>query len=383
MRFGIVTPRFLASEGQGRVNLEIVAEALRRGHQVTLFSEGIEPELLGQAGVLPILLRPPAWLPTRFVRDQLLALRSRAALHDPRNRCDALLANGFVTWMPADVNAVHFVHGAWANSRYHPWQLKRDARSLYARAYNGLNARLEKLSFRAAGRVVAVSESVRQDLVRVGVARERICTITNGVDTAEFHPGPAERARFGLPDGVPTALFAGDLRTPRKNLDTVLRSLRDVPSLHLAVAGRHAGTPYAGMAQELGVADRVHFIGFQRDMPALMRSVDLLVFPSRYEACSLVLLEALASGIPVVTAKSAGGSELVRPEVGVVLRDSEDHAALAAALRGLVDNGAHRQAMGQQARVLAERHSWPDMARQYIDILSEMALRRRAMATAA
>ncbi len=380
MKLGIVTPRLLHNEGQGRVNLEIAAEALRQGHEVVVFSENAESAMIGRPGMHPVLLRPPAWLPTRFVRDQLLAVRSYAALRNAHGGCDALLANGFVTWAPCDVNAVHFVHGSWVRSRYHPWQLRRDARSLYARAYNGLNAALEIAAFRRSERVVAVSESVRRDLLRLGVPAARVSTITNGVNTAEFRPGPAERARFGLPEGVPVALFAGDLRTPRKNLDTVLASLPHVPGLHLAVAGRHEGTPYPALAHTHGVAGRVHFIGFQRDMPALMRSTDMLVFPSRYEACSLVLLEALASGLPVVTAESAGGAELVAPEAGVVLADSESQTALAAALRDLTDYPDRRRAMGRAGRALAERHSWPSMARRYLDLLQEAALARRAAA---
>ena len=144
-----------------------------------------------------------------------------------------------------------------------------------------------------------------------------------------------------------------------------------VPDLHLAVAGREAGTPYPKLVQTLGIADRVHFLGFRRDMPALMRTADLFVFPSRYEACSLVLLEALASGVPVVTGRSAGGSELIGPEVGIVLQDCNDVQALAATLRSLVEDDHRRQAMGHHARALAERHSWATMARRYVDFLVE------------
>jgi glycosyltransferase involved in cell wall biosynthesis len=176
---------------------------------------------------------------------------------------------------------------------------------------------------------------------------------------------------------MPIALFAGDLRTPRKNLDTVLRALPMVPGLHLAVAGHHRGTPYPNLAQSLSVADRVHFIGFQRDMPGLLRCADLFVFPSRYEACSLVLLEALASGVPVVTARSAGGSELIDPDVGLVLDDSEDHIALATTLRRLTQDNQGRRTMARRARALAKHHTWQVMAGQYIDLLQDSAQTRR------
>jgi glycosyltransferase involved in cell wall biosynthesis len=77
----------------------------------------------------------------------------------------------------------------------------------------------------------------------------------------------------------------------------------------------------------------------------------------------------LASGTPVITAASAGGAEIVEPEAGIVLGDSEDVAALAAALRSLFDHPARRAAMRQAARKIAERHGWQAMAGKYLAVL--------------
>jgi glycosyltransferase involved in cell wall biosynthesis len=379
MRIGIVTRRVGRNDGQGRVNLEIAAEALRQGHTVRLYCEDVDRRML-RAGAAARLAAPLPFVPTRLLRDQVFAWRTRARLAREAGGCDAVLACGFATWASADVNAVHFVHQSWLRSPYHPWRLRHDPHALYARLYTRLNARLERDAFRRAGAIVAVSDKVRRELIEAGVAAARITTIRNGVDAEEFHPGPARRDGFGLPDGVPMALFAGDLNTPRKNLGTVLRALREVPDLHLAVAGRHAGTPWPAMARDLGVAARVHFLGFRTDMPALMRAADLLAFPSRYEACALVLLEALASGLPVITAESAGGAELITPAVGVVLGDSDDVAALAAALRGLLAAPERRRAMAGAARRLAIAHSWPAMAQQYLGLLERAAARRANVA---
>ena len=379
LRIGIVTRRVGFNDGQGRVNLEIAAEALRQGHEVRLYCEHADQRMI-RAGAVADLVLPPPFLPTRMVRDQLFALRTRWRLSGGAGRCDAVLACGFSTWAPADVNAVHFVHRSWLRSPYHPWRLHRSPRSLYTRVFSEVNRHMERSAFGRSGAIVAVSDKVRRELIEAGVPPGRISTIVNGVDAEEFHPGPAGRGPFGLPENVPLALFAGDLKTPRKNLDTVLRALAEVPDLHLAVAGRHEGTPWPAMAHELGVAARVHFLGFQTDMPALMRAVDLFAFPSRYEACSLVLLEALASGLPVVTAESAGGAELIGPGVGVVLANSDDVGALAAALRDLLAAPGRRHAMAAAARQLALAHSWPVMARQYLDLLQRAAARRASVA---
>jgi glycosyltransferase involved in cell wall biosynthesis len=340
MRIGIVTRRVGPNDGQGRVNMEVAREALRQGCGVTLFCESADP-VLQDCGAQVVALPPAAFLPSRLLRDQVFAARSAFALRG----CDAVLANGFATWARSDVNAVHFVHRAWAASPHHPWRQHHTLRSLYARLYAGVNASLERGAFRRASQVVAVSEKLKAELVAGGVPPARITTILNGVDTQEFAPGPADRAALGLPAQVPIALFAGDLRTSRKNLDSVLQALAtSAPALHLAVAGRHDNTGWPAMADRLGLSDRVHFLGFRTDMPAVMRAADFFVFPSRYEACSLVLLEALASGLPVITAISAAMARLAQD------------ASLLAGMR-------------HAARRTALAHGWQAMARRYLALL--------------
>jgi glycosyltransferase involved in cell wall biosynthesis len=376
MRIGIITRSVGFNDGQARVNLEIAAEALRQGHEVRLFSETVDPAIV-QAGAKATVAAALPLVPSRLLKDQICAWRLYRQIGRNHGGCDALLANGFSTWGDTDVNAVHFVHHSWLSSPYHPWRLRRTPRSFYARLYSGLNVSLEQGAFHRTRRVVAVSETIRRELVQAGIDENRITTILAGVDPEEFHPGPAERSRFGLPEGEVIALFAGDLKSERKNLRTVLQSLRGVPKLHLAVAGRHEGTTWPAVATSLGLADRVHFLGFQKDMPALMRSTDLFVFPSRYEPFGLVVLEALASGLPVVTATTTGAADIVTPEVGVVLADSEDVTGLAAALARFVDDGDHRRQLAAAARAYALGFSWQAMARQYINVLEAAAESRR------
>jgi glycosyltransferase involved in cell wall biosynthesis len=384
VRIGIVTQRVGLNDGQGRVNYEIAAEALRRGHKVVLFCEQIEKALADRDDVCSELMASPAWLPTQLLKDQLFAWRSHRRLSlapdtapaEGARACDALLANGFVTWARADVNAVHFVHSSWQQSPHHPWRERRTMTSLYRQLYTQLNSGLERGAFRRSPAIVAVSNKVRQELLQIGVPPSAITTIVNAVDADEFHPGRADRSQFGLPQGPVIGLFAGDLRDSRKNLGTALRAIVSVPNMHLAVAGGHDGTHWQRLGAELGVADRVHFVGFQRNMPELMRAVDLFVFPSRYEPFGLVILEALASGLPVVTAQSAGGAELVTPQVGVVLEDCDDVPGLAQTLQLLESSPERRTAMATAARAVALQHSWPEMAARYVDLLESAANKR-------
>ena len=372
MKLCIVTHKIKKGDGQGRVNYEVAQEAIRRGHQLTLLASEIAPELEDNGQVNWIKIPVKGYF-TEFVRNFIFAHKSADWLRQHRSEIDLVKVNGAINLAAADVNAVHFVHSSWLRSPVHISRNRRDLYGFYQWLFTAFNARWEKQAFQKAQVVVAVSEKVAQELVNIGVPRSRIRVIVNGVDLEEFAPGPSNRQKLGLPENVTLALFAGDIRTPRKNLDTVLHALAKVPDLHLVVVGHTQGSPFPELAASLGLSDRVHFVGFRRDIPEIMQAVDLFVFPSRYEACSLVLLEALSSGLPVITATATGGGELVTPECGIVLSDSDDIDALAVGLMSLVSDIPLMQQMGKAARFVAEQHSWTTMAQTYVDLFEELS----------
>ncbi|WP_341525848.1 glycosyltransferase family 4 protein [Nostoc sp. UHCC 0302] len=372
MKLCIVTHKIKKGDGQGRVNYEVAKEAIRRGHHLTLLASEIAPELENHSQVNWISI-PVQKYPTEFIRNFIFAQKSAEWLRKNRSSIDLVKVNGAITLAAADINAVHFVHSSWLRSPVHISRNRRDLYGLYQWLFTALNARWEKQAFQKTQAVVAVSEKVAQELVNIGVPRSHIRVIVNGVDLQEFTPGVADRQKLGLPENVILALFAGDIRTPRKNLDTVLHALAKVPELNLVVVGNTEGSPFPQMAASLGLNERVHFVEYRRDIAEMMRAVDLFVFPSRYEACSLVLLEALASGLPVVTATATGGAELVTSECGIVLPDSDDIDALAIALSSLVSDRPLMEQMGKAARSVAEQHSWTTMAQTYVDLFEELS----------
>ncbi|SEA82686.1 glycosyltransferase family 4 protein [Paraburkholderia sartisoli] len=372
MRILIVTHRVSTNDGQGRVNYEIVRALLAAGHSVTVLGSRIEEALLAHPRLRFVRIRE-SWLPTRLVKYQVFALRSGIWIAAHRGQFDLIHVNGFITWARADVNSVHFVHDGWYRCGFYPINLRQGAYAAYQLAFTRLNAWCEKRAFLAARTVVPVSRKVAAEVQATGIAAQRLHVIHNGVDVDEFAPGPAERARFGLPLTPFLLLFAGDLRVARKNLDAVLRALVSTPAhVHLVVAGGVGNCPYPALAAALGVADRVHFVDFVRDMPALMRSVDAFVFPSRYEAMSLVMLEALASALPVVTVATAGGAEVIDSACGVVLDSPEDFDGLAAAISWLAADPARARTMGAAARELATSLSWEQMAMRYLSLYEEL-----------
>jgi glycosyltransferase involved in cell wall biosynthesis len=376
MRILIVTHVVGKNDGQGRVNYEIVRAALAAGHAVTMLASQAAQELVNHPCARFVRIGGSR-LPSRLLQYQEFAWRSGLWIRAHRQEFDIVHVNGFITWARADVNSVHFVHHGWYRCGFYPFRFFSDLYHAYQVIYTRLNAALEVRAFRHAQVVVPVSEKVRSEVLALGIDAARVEVIHNGVDVEEFAPGLAQRARFGLPDAPFMLLFAGDLRVSRKNLDTVLHALAMTPpQVHLVVAGRVHGSPFPALAEQLGLTERVHFTDFVADMPALMRSVDAFVFPSRYEAMSLALLEALAAALPVITARTAGGAEVIGPDCGVVLDNPEDARGLAEAIAGVAGNRERALQMGQAARALAKTLGWHTMGQRYLALYEQVCASR-------
>jgi len=215
-------------------------------------------------------------------------------------------------------------------------------------------------------------------------ARQRTqwpCTlIPNGVEPDVFAPGPPDRAAFGLPEGVPIVLIASAL-IPSKRVREGIRRMVHFPQAHLVVAGDgplRAEVDAMGAALLSGRFQRVSLRPPQ--MPALYRCADVLLHMSVIEPFGNVYLEALASGLPVVT----HDRDLTRWMMGdlACLVDTDDDAAVAAALEQAL---ARRRPEDVAARrdLVQRRFAWAEIARQYGEFVREVVAGRATVATAA
>lgn len=379
MKICIVTHKVIKGDGQGRVNYEVTTEAIRCGYRVTLIASQIDPQL-EQNELVDWIQISVKNLPLALLRNLAFSQQAARWLEKHRQAFNIVKINGAITNFPGDINAVHFVHSSWLKSPVHTWQQQKNLYGLYQLFYTAVNSYWEKQAFSRAKKIVAVSQQVKQELLAIGVPSAKIEVITNGVDLAEFTLGKGDcvasgqhRKSLQLPESVPLAFFVGDIRTPRKNLDTVLQALVKVPDLHLIVAGNTAKSPYPKLAKDLNISERTHFIGYRTDISELMQAVDMLVFPSRYEPFGMVVSEAMATGLPVITSSTVGAAEIVTPECGIVLADCEDVSALVAALKTLVGDRNLREQMGKAGRAIAQQHSWKNKAASYLNLFQELA----------
>ena len=241
--------------------------------------------------------------------------------------------------------------------------------------YHRLASPAIRFLWRRAGAVVANSEGLRK-LALTAAPEHKVDMIPNGVDTRIFRPAPDAA---GAADGAPLRLlFAGRL-TRQKGVDILIEALKGLsPSLpwRLRIAGD--GPEKAALhqqAQEAGVLDRVEFAGWltREDIPGSYRQADVFVLPSRDEGMPNVILEAMASGLPVVATRIAGNDELVRDGETGLLVAAEDAAGLRRAIKRLAADAALRVRMGQAARASAEtNYSWTATAKQYAALAASL-----------
>lgn len=237
-------------------------------------------------------------------------------------------------------------------------------------------------------RIVALSHMVANDLKRYHhVSPERLRIVYNGVDVRRFSPVRREeyrdvvRDRLGLHDEVLLLIVAHNFRL--KGVPTLMAAaaklLRAGFSVHLAVAGGKRLKRYAEKSRALGIGDEVTFLGAVDDVVPYYSAADLYVQPTFYDPCSLVVLEALAFGLPVVTTRMNGAGELITPgREGYVLDVPDDADTLASTLIPLVASAAKREEMGRAARELALAHTLEQNCRQIVAVYKEIVRERES-----
>ncbi len=256
--------------------------------------------------------------------------------------------------------------------------LRASARALARRQCNALDA------------VIVPSEAMRDTLLGYGV-RVPLYRVPTGIpighfclsDEATCRLARAEfRHRHAIPADAPVALFVGRA-AHEKNIGFLLEAMRHAlarqPTLVLVIAGEGpALITLQRQVAALGIAPQVRFVGYldrQRELPACYAAADVFVFASRTETQGLVLLEAMAAGLPVLAFSALGTREIVAPRRGA-LPAPEDAVTFGTSLAALIDDPQRRQTMSREARTFAAEWSISACARRLAKVYHRVRTRQ-------
>lgn len=357
------------------------------GHEVHLFACRWDPAALPEAMHYHVLPSPrgPRWLrPWRFGQACMHALRATP--------CDVSV--GFDKTWGQDVlypqGGLH-VASAEHNLRKHPGKLA----TALARLAKGLDlahwsyTALERRQYLGPDRplVVVNSDMVRRHFQQhYGIDGSGLRVIRSAIDPGRFveHDRPRRRLEWrqhwGIAPSETVAIFAA-VNYRLKGLEPLLHAVQRLPAeapFRLLVVGSPRTAGYERLARRLGITRRVCFAGHCPDMRNGYFAADFLVHPTFYDPCSLVVLEALACGLPVVTTRYNGASELMSPpREGYVVDDPHDHGQLAWCMTQLHD-APRRSACAQAARRAAAQWTFEHHYQQLVQVFREAAARKHA-----
>jgi glycosyltransferase involved in cell wall biosynthesis len=374
-RYVLVSGDFVTTGGMDRCNHALAAFLAGRGDDVHIVAHRASDDLTSLPNVTLHRVAKP--LNSYLLAGPLLDRRGRAVARSLSSRGARVVVNGSNCDWP-DVNWVHYVHAAATPTI----ATGGPARRIKAAVAGRIDLAGERRCIGRARLVIANSERTRRDLIgRLGIAPERVRTVYLGADVKRFgavsdDERVAARRGLGLADDRPTVAFVGAMGDRRKGFDTLFDAWKiraGGPSwdARLVVAGAGASLDeWRARVEAAGLAGSISFLGFRRDVEAVLAASDLLVSPTRYEPYGLNVHEALCRGLPAIVSRDAGVAEQFPEELsGLLLPDPDDAADLAGRL---LDWRDRREALRRAVAPTAERlrrRDWPAVAREFVETI--------------
>jgi glycosyltransferase involved in cell wall biosynthesis len=370
--FSIVTGDFVSTGGMDRANYALADYIARQGADLHLVAHRVAPELLERSNVTFDRVSKP--LNSYFLGSPLLARRGvKVAKTLSKTHHLRSIVNGGNCPYP-DINWVHYVHAAYRSD---------NRTSIVAKVKKQLDRQIalrdERVALQAAKMVIANSNLTKHHLIDLlNISPHKIHTIYYGIDGQVFYPATiAEREKLRLEYGWkldrPIVVFIGALGDRRKGFDTLFSAWQKLcqdPDWNACLVTIGIGDELPLWEQRTaaaGLTDRIHFMGFRRDVPSILRAADCLVAPTRYEAYGLGVHEALCCGLPAITSATAGVAERYTIAIqDLLLPDPNDGEDLG---KRLYQWQKYYDYYRQHAIALSEelrRYTWDDMARDIL-----------------
>ncbi|OPY66931.1 MAG: Lipopolysaccharide core biosynthesis protein RfaG [Syntrophorhabdaceae bacterium PtaU1.Bin034] len=386
LKIALLLDKFLPSRG-GERYFSFLSEALaKRGHEVHVFATEVEDRYEGlpyRVHLIPIR-KYPRWLrivsfwrnSARMLKDQDFDVIHGVA---QSRMVNVLNPHGGVerAYLKQEFASIN-------NPIYYAFKyLKR-----YASVRHYLEVGLQQRLYESENlkKVIAISTMVKRDIIEhYHFPEEKISVVFNAVDLDRFNPRnrslyrEKKRTELGITDDrVILLLFAGN-NYRLKGLETLIKALASLKcnfpgyDFRLLVAGRGHVHRYKALSGRLGVSENVLFPGALEGMEQCYAAADIYVHPTFYDSCSLTVLEALASGLPVVTSRFNGAADAIASrEGGWVINDPGSASELAEAISFYIDE-ERRSRAGAVARSWMERYSLERNLEETLAVYYEVA----------
>jgi UDP-glucose:(heptosyl)LPS alpha-1,3-glucosyltransferase len=376
MRVALSFPGCHRRGGVERIMVECANFLQERGHETHVYATDWDETVLNSSVIrhhVPARNRPSIMRLITYARESRRAMERQRPAPDVAGGYGVLSPSKGVVW-------VQSVHRAWL-------EISSSQRDFKGRMKQKLNLAhplilaMERDYFggRRYRKLIALSEQVKADLMRFyQVPAEDIVIIPNGFSPTEFSLDrrdeyrDAMRQQLGYRESDRVVIFAAN-ELERKGFGPLLRAIAGLgdENIHLLAVGRLDSTAYAAEIHRLGMSGRVRFPGSTGEVAKYYAAADVFALPTQYEAWGLVIVEAMACGLPALTSRLAGAAVAVREkETGDLLDDPRDAAEIATRLKPLLA-GAH--ASRETIADSVAEYAWPCVLLRYEDLLERCA----------
>jgi len=333
------------------------------GHEIDIFSSTDRPDPDFKIRRVKTLRKPS------FLSNIMFAVKSREALQHAAP--DVILS--FERTLYQDIyRAGDGCHKEWLKRRGIIESSLKQV-SFNINPHHRLLLYLERRCFESSRCIIANSKMVKNDIVRnYSISPDKIVVIYNGVDTERFKPAGDEqknllRSEYRIKEDNVVLFVGADFK--RKGIAALLKafSMLDLKETRLIIAGKAAKPEYIAMAEKLGISKKVTFWGPEKEVTKLYALSDLFVLPTIYDPFSNATLEAMASGLPVITTQYNGVSEIIEDGVQGFIVDPMDAELLSKRIESAL---ADAQEMGRRARTLAEDYPIENAVDEIVGLVS-------------
>lgn len=354
--------------GAGTATIQIARELSALGASITVMTTAYAnlPKIETRDGYT--IHRVPAWRKEAMeshpheIISYLMSVMVKSSLYCVKNRPDLIhtffgVPSGFIGYLLQKITGC-------------PYLISFRGRDVHG-GKDGITGLMKTISlpiWHSANACVANSEGLRQIAQRISPKLE-VGVIPNGIDTQRFCPVPQSNRP------IKKILYVGRLE-PYKGLDILfhaLASIQDTPWQLQMVGDGSLRHDLPKLAKALNIADHISFEAQPPEkMPSIYQQADIFVLPSIVEGMSNAVLEAMASGLPIVATQIPGSEELITDGHTGLLVPASSKELLSAAILSLLKNSDLRKTLGQNARLDAEKRSWRSVAEAYLKLYTQI-----------